>query len=709
MTTGLSVSIYLIFSRRFLLDKDHLLLSSLLVAPFILSLILYGLFYFFPSKPGYFYVICQSLFVSLLFFSHKKYISNLFVDFRFLAGKLKQITFSATAKILLILFSFIFLLCTLRIFCWPINWDDQIYYIEQSYAIGQSRSVKDYFDWGEFDNGIIKFSYNPAIRPGLALIYSFTSLFSDDLDAVVAFSQVMTFYFLIISLGVFALITKHINKNKFPESSLVAFLLVFSSYQYISLTVMGFKELPILCIVLLILDFVASKRFSPRYSSFLYLGVLTGAMSFINLEGSLFSCIVALIIFFLTKTDFRKKVELFFCSLAVLTLVSGFEFPYFFTWTITGGAKSINIIEQIKNIFTHTSNQLTNGGVYRISEFASYGIKNNVDVLVKGKLQGFFQPEFYGLVFWAFLLILFSRFRQVFNNRLMKLILVFIGLYYLIFIDIFGLNSHQYAYVMTVSHKYTALIIPFIAIIVGSQWEWIKDKLRFISLKVFTLIMLLLVLVSTLYIGKHLIDIFHLLSKVVPVSNPTSYYLDKLAMINSVILIVAFIGLVVSLLVTVFLGQKAVRYWNNLGIGSVMVIAFVFIMPSLIFFETNFGLVDTLKYSTASKETKLSKIKGWEDRYYMINYLNSLPKKSKILFVDSPYELMAIHLDIPSRDITFLVDSSSHRVSAQDINAVIVNSRINYALLPSICSVPSNLLLLKATNSFSLYDTKFAK
>jgi len=706
---GLSTSLYLIFTKYFKLKKEHSLLSSLLTAPFILSLTLYCQFYFFPSKQYYFYVIFQSLIVLQLLFLQRKYVFDLYGDLKHFISQINKKTLASTSKIIIILFSFVFFLCSLRIFFWPINWDDQIFYIEQSYAIGQSRSLKKFLDWGEFNNGIIKYSYNPSIRPGLPLVYSSVSMFSGNLNTTILYSQIMTFYFLVISLNIFSLIIKHINKNGFFESSLVSFLLLFSSYQFINLAIMGFKELPILCIVLLVFDFVTSIRFTTKYKSFLYLGILFGIASYINLSGSVISCIILFILFFSTRINFKRKIKLFLISLATLTIISGLEFPYFFSWIITGGVKTTNILKPIINIFSNTSKQsLAKWQTYQNSEFKSYMIKSNLDKWTKGKLQGFFQFQFYGFIFWFFLLILLKRYHQIIKSDISRLILIFIALYYLIIKDVFNINRNQITYITTASHKYTVLIIPFISLIVGSQWKWIKNKLRFINLNIFAISMIILLIISYFYTSNHYIEIFQLISKIIPIHNSPEYYIDKIAMINNVIVITTFTFVVFTLSAIVIFKQKAKLYWNNHNLGSIIIIIII-LFPSLIFFETNLGLTDTVKYSMSSKEIKLSKIKGWEDLYTMVNYLNNLPKESKLLFVNCKYELMEIHLNIPSKNNIYLSNTQNSVVDIQDINNAIFNNKIDYVLLYSNNFSIPNQFLIKSTSNLFLYNPNFAK
>ena len=151
-------------------------------------------------------------------------------------------------------------------------------------------------------------------------------------------------------------------------------------------------------------------------------------------------------------------------------------------------------------------------------------------------------------------------------------------------------------------------------------------------------------------------------------------------MINNIVVIATFICFIFSLGAIIFFKQKSIRYWNNLNLGSIVIIIFIFIIPSLIFIETNFGLIDTIKYSISSKEIKLSKIKGWGNRYNMINYLNNLPKQSNFLFINSPYELMAIHLDIPSKNIVFFYNiiNFSNRIFINIFNISIANIRGAY-------------------------------
>lgn len=79
--------------------------------------------------------------------------------------------------------------------------------------------------------------------------------------------------------------------------------------------------------------------------------------------------------------------------------------------------------------------------------------------------------------------------------------------------------------------------------------------------------------------------------------------------------------------------------------------------------------------------------------------------KSKFLMVNAPYQLMAIHLDIPSRDIIFLNDNEAHIVNNAEIYSTVINIRPDYVLMPTDSSIIPDKFLLKSSYNMSLYKS----
>lgn len=711
----LSVFLNSIFVNKFHLDRLHSFLSSLLVAPFILSLLLYTLFFIFPDKPDSFYVWFLFLTPCICLFSQRKYIQNTRIDVRSLFYRLRNIRLNFISKVFAILIFFILILCFLRVFFWPINWTDQIYYIEQSYAIGQQKSLSIFFHPDFFDNGILKFQIDAAIRPGLPLLYATAALFSASLETVVQYAQIMTFYFLAVALGIFFLITKRISRTNVAEKSLLTVLLILSTYLFINLAVLGFKELPMLCFILLIFDVLSKPTYHPTKSNSIYIGVLMGMMSYINLSGSLLSCIIILIIFFLfPKLSFIKRSLLTARSLIILVLVSGFEFPYFFEWIIPGYSTVRN------NILTLLHQSAQTIGIYIpyiqseyispvFREFTSYKISSGIDQYTKGKLQGFFQPEFYGLIFPLFLTVLIFRFRQLIANNYIKLLLIFIALYYLILIDIFGLNHHEYSYILTASHKYTVMLIPFIALVIGSQWFWIKHILKLLRLHILVMISSVALIASIFYIDRNYNNILNVLRLFMPMYNSNQYYVDVLKLANHSFIVVISILLTAIAFFFLLFRKKLSEFWNKNSMGAIVVLIALFYLPSLFFFNTNFGLADTLTLSFRSKEIKLAHINGWGNSYFMVNVLNRLPARSNILFVNQGFQLMEIHLNFPSKFIFLLPDKNTLTVTTDAIQQAVKKNNIQYIITKNGAFDLPEKNILYSTDTLSLYRSNFSQ
>lgn len=674
-------------------------LTAFLSSPFLLSLILYLLFNLLPKLPAIFYIFFLLL--------PSVYIFSLKTPVKFFS-KIRTYHFSLFFKLLSGVLLFMLLICGLRVFFWPINWDDQIYYIEQSYALGQAKTMREFHNWGKFDNGILRYTYNPAIRPGLPLVYASASLFSTRLSTVVVWSQFMSWYFIVILVVSVFYAGKQFSTKDWAERGLISNLLIFSTYQFINHSVQGFKELPILCLVMLALQFISGNRSGYTKTQIGLLGMLLGLASYINISGSLLALIMLLIYFLINDERVIKKIKVIIMALLLISIFSGMEFVYAFTWAVTGGTKNISVSQIIKQVVTASEEPVVPINSYKNAEFNSYKIFNVVDSYTKGKLQGFFQINFYGLVFPLFALLLVLKFNNIISGRHSRIWLVFIVLYYLLLIDLFNLNPNGFSYVTTVSQKYTVLITPFVAIMIGKYWSDIKEYLNRMSIHLFGIISGFSLILVLLILKPNVPLISRLVTMIIPQLNSRAYYNQVISSgINAFVILMLALGLILSVIYIKY-HKDADKFWKANYLSSFSLLLVFFIFPVLFFFNSNYGLDKTLFESFSSNQTKLGFIRGWENIYFPLIVINSLPDKSTILFSDQPYQLMALHLKFPARQIVEMNNNGTLPLETADITTTVKQKRINYIVVNTgRYKLPSQQLIFGNAER-SIYKTEFA-
>lgn len=709
------------FKAALKLRNGHSITSSLIISPMLLSLILFYLFLFFPNQNKITYVSFFLLAIIPLFLFKSKQISR---DISWLREPIKKAVRHRRgifSNILIGLLGFVFLLCGLRIFFWPINWDDQIYYIEQAYAIGQERTLETFQNWGVFDNGILRHQMLPAIRPGLPLLYSFSTLFSTRLSDSVLFSQFMTFYYMVILVGILIYLASRINRKNVVENTLITLLLIFTTYLFINLTVLGFKELLIICLLFLGLYTTSLADFRGGKNMLVYLGAVFGLMTYLNYSGSLLTCIFLLMLFFKLRSNFFGAIRKIVFVWLVVLLMGGFEFLYSINMALGGGFIKASLRDQIEyasvtiNNFVSTNKKtypflpLDISGISTnntgVDEYKSYGIDSPIAVYTRGKLQGYFQFQYFGLLFVIFLLTVMSRFKYIWQESLSKWILIFLGLYYIFFLDIFKISSHQFSVVLTVSHKYTALLVPFVSLIIGSQWQWIKRIFSRLNLWNILTICGLIFMSGIFIVGNNYPNILKLVMKIVPPHNSDQYYINVLKTANSWMIALSASVMIFIIFGRIIFGKRLKIWWQKNGLSSVLIFVMIFYLPFLFFFNSNFGLMDTLTYSLSSAEVKLTKIKGWQGLYLMVNYLNRLPTGSNVLFVNSNVNQLEIHLTAPSANMF------SMRTKKEDFTTDFMNGgylNIDYIVVPPTLADQIAGAPLFKTDQYSLYAINFS-
>ncbi|MFZ2153302.1 MAG: hypothetical protein WAV41_04645 [Microgenomates group bacterium] len=678
-------------------NKNLAIASTIATTPLFLSLFLYTIFYFLPSYPQSFYLTILATPAIAL---------NFILKSKFTFPKVTKLNFSQIPKVYITLLAIPILLITMRIWFWPINWDDQIYYIEQAYSIGQERSLETFLNWGTFKNNQLIYNINPSIRPGLPLIYSLSSLVSGNLTDTTLFSQTITFYYFIVFIVIFTIFLRLVDPKHYSINSLIGIFLVFTSYLFVNLTVLGFKEIIIVCLMLLSILRYHQLTTDPSIKLFVYLGILFGFMSYINYSGSLLACMFIVQTFFVINSKIIQKLARLLLFTFILTLVSGLEFIYFFNVLTNGKITNITVkqvlVQSYNKIrqFNSTSTGLKPTAVEpatRPSEYRSYGINTAVDVYSKGKLQGFFQIQYYGIIFLVFLATVVLFYQPLVSNQLTRTVLIFITLFFLIFIDIFGLNKHKYAEILTVSHKYTAFLVPFVSILISSQWHNWKILISRLNTKILMLTLAAMIVTGALF-STYPELIYGIVKIIIPIHSTESHYFQVIKNGGFELL---FIGLILSVY---FLINKK----NSIDEIKHIYILIIFVLsPFLLFFDSNFGIYNTLFKSFSSYSQKLLLIPGWESLYTPINYLNSLPPDSKFLFINTNTNQLGIHLRISAHNTNYTSVPVAKPDSYNRISNMVKQTKSEYLIVhPDQFQFPRHQLMIQ-TNDFSVYKINF--
>ena len=700
------ISINTILNKFLIINRRLRLLITLQIAPLLLGLIIYILYYLMPSQSGWIYwlilIIIGLITPILTKFRLTRSIQTLFnacIRLFYSIRILDRVT-----KIFIYLIALIIFIVFIRMIIWPVNWADQIFYIEQSYVFGKLHSLDLFWNWGVFKDNIISYQMNPAIRPGLPMIFSLPYLFNANLSSGILFAQTLMFYFFII-LCCSVYYFSNLGSNNQKKSGIYALFFMLTTYLFINNSIGGFKEMIIVTIAILILCLIRDKK-SLNMHSIALIGAMMGLASIINYSGIIISVILFIIILFSVKETIKLTIIQAVVITIVALLVGGFEFFSFYKF-ITLGLNSTNKQSSLSTIVRNTNNELYPAEDVPVAanEILGYNITNSADIYTKGKFQGLFQIEYYGFIFWIFGIIILTNIKKIIGNRNTRLIIVFIALYSFIIFDPFGLNKHQYSHVLSLSHKYTTLLVPLVAIVIGSRINFLKKILLEIKPLYFVVISFLYIILHYTYIEDNYDKLLDLIKYVVPIHQNPNYYLGIIAQADRLIL---YVGGIITLLTFFYFlkhhSQTNMR-WRNASYSFVIAMITLFLLPFLFFFNTNFGLPETLKYTFSSKSVKLSNIKGWQGLYETVNYINKLPHNQKILFINQSIGLLEIHLDFPISNIDAFedlkIDDSSNidqllhqynYIFARDNSTILNNKLITKNYLKPVVSYNGDVL-----------------
>lgn len=576
-----------------------LTLIGLATGPMLVALLQYILLAVIPNQQPWLYpMLLYTLFLSLAFWARSE------IRFKILPLSWKWLRMGELFVGCVMLFVFV------RMAAYPPTWGDVYEYIEQGYVYSQDRALWRLNDPIPFSLDSTYYIMNPAIRPGIPMLYSLFFMVSPPTPYVIILTHLVYFYYLVVLVAT-VLYGGQLLGLKGAERVWPAGLLL-SSFYVLRFTILGGKEIVLMTLALLSLYTVhaigGAKSLNWKY--LVVLGIPMGLMCLINFSGTIIALLLGMV--FLLSVRLPVKVRLWAATVLVaLTLIFGGLEP----WAGLAG-------------FIFNPNPLSpksavvDASKLKQAELQNYGLAEG-DLLLRGKLQAFTQPQFFGLIFIIWLvLVVTSWYRGEKWSRLEKLLMLYVSVYFVIVMDPLSLNPHPYAYVLSISPKYSLMLVPMLAVMIAGRRETARYLVHKIprwliySFAVFGL--LLLPKVRNVLVGQ----MWEVLSNLLALTRDAGYYL---ALLNSLMIVMGIAGLILCL---------SARYWQK-HYGKLLALGLL-IVPTLVLINTNFGIGRTLFYLFAPLPTKM--IKGEVDQqnrvtFQLVQEINEqLPTEAPIKF-----------------------------------------------------------------------------
>jgi len=614
------------------------------ISPFFISIILYYLYLFAPGREWFFYSSIIYIVYLFILISNITETKKVIVDStKFLANLLSKIVSllksSALPNKLYISFVlFVVLFVFVKGLAYPFTWPDMSSYLEQGYILTNNRSLNSLVDRDPLCEGTSCFQVNPAVCPAIPLLQSFlyhkAENFYDNSFRGIRF---VYFYYFFLSLCIFIYIFLEINNNR--ELLLLGLTLWLSSYSFSHLMIFGFKEIIYIFIILANLYIIyllnIKKETNVNLSFFsIIIGALLGIGIFLNFDGVIIAGIILLILLFSgKKTNFSiKNKSISLALISLLIILFGGRVLYTETSQFIFNKGLISNGNRTETFFSK-SNELEGHSITeeKIDEKQNQG-KILSEILMKGKLQSFTQPQFHGLIFFLFLfsLIFYIKDKKG-RNLFISIIGFFVLLYSFVIRDPFFLNPHRYAYVLAISQKYTTLLIPLASVFVAYNYSLVyKFLIKYKYLKYISIFSIFIIP----SIRNHAVHVLYdVIRKASPLQNPKIYYLDRL---NILLLYFPLFSLI-SFSVLLYLEKYKRKTESERKVfQNLIFISLFFIIPYTITLNNNQSIGGTITHIFSSDIDKLRTYPADADKklYKMIDFVNkNIDLNKKILVV----------------------------------------------------------------------------
>jgi len=585
--------------RQFAKDKIDSKLSFLLgygSSPLLISLFLYYLYLFLPGKEWEFYAaIIYTAFLVAFLISRKHAL-----DF---AIKIKNFHISAilkafaasdiNKKMLLFFIAFVMIFTLTRNIFYGNTYTDALEYLKQGFVYSQDRSLdrlktKEPFTNFNKENPLYgpdhEFKMNKAIRPALPIFYSF--FYRNDLPTDFIFSSIKfaySYYFVLLIILFIYVLSKLKSKH-----ILTGLTILLSCYFFTKLSYSNYKEIIMAYYSLLSIFVLYNLNEKKELVYAVFLGALCGLMSYINYSGLIISGIIFLLWILFFKSNLKKKVLIALMGLSMFFIFSGNEISQYKKFIFN--QNFISIKNQQK---TYLSEEFINRMLTENKTFDTTNGIQKFDILITKKLQGFTQFQFFGLVFWLFLIILalISIKKEKIDN-FSKINLFFIFLFFFIFSDPLFLNPHKYAYVLSLGYRYTVLLTIFIVIFIAQNYAVFLSVLNKIKLRYLQLIILFSVLLSDSvrhYLSNKILIFFN---KIIILTSPAEYYLKK---VDSFLLLLALFSVVVF--IALFFSLRKNSDKRMPALTNNLLLSVFFVLPFLFTLNNNQDIFNTFRYA----------------------------------------------------------------------------------------------------------------
>lgn len=535
------------------------ILAALGVAPLSNGLLMYYLVSLFPGNGDRFYVISLVAFwglaISLAAGAYKDALSSCVRAFSKFSDMCRPRIPFGTSVYGIIIASF-FSLYSIQALVYPIIDGDNARYINQAKAIYEQRN----FDWQKSSvvtiNGDDYYTYNPMIRPAVPFFMAVSYLFAGESQGTFVYQFLHWYYFVLLFsvVGVaIDLFHGEVGRKAMIERGCDHMywgaLLIIFSWGLARLFIFGLKESIIYFFVVLSLILIsklikgkAELSKNTDYTLPILLATIVGLNMFVNLHGIIIAALLMIVLFLFGNGTLLGRVTSVLIIFAMTIPFGGFEFFSMFHnvflvslesfWKYISPHQDIIVGGSTVNTVGASPSNAAATSVADISydkthmelfQFSSWG-----DYYVKGKLQVLFNVGYFGFSFWLFLAILISRFREILSTGFGKVMLSFMGLYFVVVIDPFSLNRNAYSIVLWGSQKYS-MVLFLLGLIILSVY--MGEILRFfqgiIIKRIVPVLIGFVALPSLLYFRIAIVDFgFALLSKSVQFYKEADFYMN---------------------------------------------------------------------------------------------------------------------------------------------------------------------------------------
>jgi hypothetical protein len=716
--SGFILSLFIKLLTKKAFDNKLIFLLGYGISPLLISLLLYYLYSFFPGRDWIFYsLIIYAVFAIFFIVSIKEIkrirIKNILEKIKGVLNKTFQLDIFKKILLAFVLFVVIFNLTT-NIF-YRVQWVDAFRYLKQGFVYSQDRSNErlntrePFSSFGE-SNPLYgpekEYRMNTAIRPALPIFYSF--FYIDKKPNNFNFASIdfiYSYYFILLILIIAYILLKQRKKQ-----SLIGIVILLSCYFITIFSILDYKEIIILfySIFSLYLLYLLIKGNCFLLHPIL-IGIMCGLITYINYSGAIITGILFILGLIFFKSKISKKLFVITIATIFFVLSSGGEFSQYKKFILN---KSLISLENQEKTFE--SKELES---YKIREkegektlkegekTLKEGEKiDKKDILIKGKLQGFIQIQFFGFIYLFFLFILILTLAKRKRIDLFsKLNLSFIGLFFFIVMDPFFLNPHKYAYVLSINPKYTVMLFPFMIIFITTNFMLFKRILKFFNTKY----LLSLTLIPLLFLSPEVrnflsIKLYKITENFIPFYNNQEYYMER---IEKMFIWMIFLSFLVFIF---YIINNVKKRKNDIIFKKFIFLLIFFIVPYFYILSNNYNIINTFRYIISENTLKNQKTVGnprAKALHQATHYINNeLPKNSKILIYLSKTSIS------PYLNASYYINNNQRLLLPGEFqDDCELSSCFEYALIfdPFLENTTiKNWRLLKKFNGFSLITTK---